>query len=173
MRRASRFLLSVARKGLDCRLWARELFEGYLQEGFADFGYSGSEVFRQSDLQIAALGWLAQHRQFAALVSEFGARVATLDANRLADDPVSALTAVGRHYGLALDPAAVVAGPAFTRHSKSGAAYGVEARRTDYAAAREAYGDEIAKIMVWAEVVAENAGISLEAPNALLPAQAS
>jgi len=164
------FLLSVARKGLECRLWARELFEGYLQEGFADFGYSGSEVFRQSDLQIAALGWLAQHRQFAALASEFGTRVATLDADRLTENPEAALAAVARHYGLTLDSAAVAAGPAFTRHSKSGAAYGMEARRIDYTAAREAYGDEIAKVMVWAKVVADNAGITLEAPNALLPA---
>ncbi len=163
------FLLSVARKGLECRLWARELFEGYLQEGFADFGYSGSEVFRQSDLQIAALGWLAQHRQFAALTHEFGPRVAALDADRLADDPVAALAAVARHYGLALDAAAVAAGPAFTRHSKSGADYGVEARRADYALSREAYGDEIAKVMVWARIVADNAGIALAAPNALLP----
>ena len=164
------FLLSVARKGLECRLWARELFEGYLHEGFAEFGYSGSDVFRQSDLQIAALGWLAQHRQFAALADEFGTRVATLDADRLADHPVAALEAVARHYGLALDAAAVVAGPAFTRHSKSGADYGVEARRADYAAARGAYGDEIAKVMVWAEAVADSAGIVLEGPNALLQA---
>ena len=167
------FLLSVARKGLECRLWARELFEGYMHEGFADFGYSGNEIFRQSDLQIAALGWLAQHRQFAALTAEFGPRVATLDADRLADDPVAALEAVARHYGLALDAAAMAAGPAFTRHSKSGTAYGVEARRADYATAREAYGEEIAKVMTWARVVADTAGIVLEAPNALLPAQSS
>lgn len=167
------FLLSVARKGLECRLWARELFEGFMHEGFADFGYSGNEIFRQSDLQIAALGWLAQHRQFAALTAEFGPRVATLDADRLADDPVAALTAVAGHYGMGLDAAAIAAGPAFTRHSKSGTAYGVEARRVDYAVAREAYGEEIAKVMTWAEVVAGNAGIALDAPNALLQPQSS
>ena len=164
------FLLSVARKGLECRLWARELFEGYLQEGFAEFGYSGGELFRQSDLQIAALGWLAQHRQFAALAEEFGPRVAMLDANQLTNAPVAALEAVGRHYGLMLDSAAVAAGPAFTRHSKSGADYGSEARRADYADAREAYGDEIAKVMVWANAVADSAGMALEAPNPLLQA---
>lgn len=167
------FLLSVARKGLDCRLWARELMEGYLREGFAEFGYSSSDLFRQSDLQIAALGWLAQHRLFAALASEFGERVATLDADRLADDPVAALEAVARHYGLALDAAAVAAGPAFTRHSKSGETYGTQARRADYTAARAAYGEEIAKVMVWAELVADGMGIALEAPNALLTAQSS
>ena len=163
------FLLSVARKGLECRLWARELLEGYLHEGFAEFGYSGGELFRQSDLQIAALGWLAQHRQFAALAGEFGPRVATLDADRLADRPAAALAAVAGHYALDFDAAAVAAGPAFTRHSKSGESYGSEARRADYAAARGAYGEEIAKVMVWAAAVADSAGIALEAPNPLLP----
>ncbi len=164
------FLLSVARKGLECRLWARELFEGYLQEGFAEFGYSGGELFRQSDLQIAALGWLAQHHQFATLAEEFGSRVATLDAERLAGDSLAALEAVARHYGLTLDCVAVAAGTAFSRHSKSGSQYGSEARRADYTAAREAYGDEIAKVMVWANAVADSAGIALEAPNPLLQA---
>lgn len=163
------FLLSVARKGLDCRLWARELFEGYLREGFAEFGYSSADLFRQSDLQIAALGWLAQHRLFAALADEFGPRVATLDADRFTDSPVTALAAIARHYDLALDAAAVASGPAFTRHSKSGADYGTEARRADYAAARGAYGEEIAKVVVWAKAVADSAGIALEPPNALLP----
>ncbi|HUQ13426.1 MAG TPA: hypothetical protein VM055_04040 [Novosphingobium sp.] len=165
------FLVSVARKGLECRAWGRELLEGYLGDGFAPFGFSAQDYFRQTDLQVAALGWLAQHRQFAALAAEFGARFATLDADRLADDPAAAIGAAARHYGLALDAAAVdeiAHGPAFTRHSKSGAAYGPEARARDYDAARTAYGDEIGKVTVWAEAVAASAGIALEPPRPLL-----
>ncbi|HKY81006.1 MAG TPA: hypothetical protein VJM09_05980, partial [Sphingobium sp.] len=44
------FLLSVARKGLWCRLWARELLEGLLQEGMVDLGFEARDYFRQSDL---------------------------------------------------------------------------------------------------------------------------
>lgn len=165
------FLISVARKGLECRAWSRELLEGYLGDGFVPFGFTAQDYFRQTDLQVAALGWLAQHRQFAALASEFGERFATLDANRLADDPAAALRAVVRHYGLALDDDAIDAiarGPAFTQHSKTGAAYGADARARDYDAARAAHGDEIGKVVVWAEAVAASAGIALEPPRPLL-----
>ena len=49
------FLISVARKGLACRLWVRELAESFLREGlFAPLGHDAAALFRQTDLQIAA-----------------------------------------------------------------------------------------------------------------------
>ncbi|MDP3675958.1 MAG: hypothetical protein Q8R44_12835 [Novosphingobium sp.] len=167
------FLISVARKGLDCRLWVRELADGYLTEQyFGPLGLAPHDMFRQTDLQIAASGWLAQHAHFASLAEKLGPdRLRTLDADRLSADPQAALAAAARHYGLALDPQAVAmiaAGPAFTRHSKSGAAYSAQSRSDDYAAARAAHGDEIGKVVIWAEAVAANAGIALTPPNALL-----
>jgi hypothetical protein len=167
------FLLSVARKGLECRLWARELAEGYLTDGFlAPLGLSPAELFRQSDLQVAAAGWLAQHRHFTGLVDKLGPeRLRTLDADRFSADPAPAIAAVAAHYRIALDAAAIteiVSGPAFTRHSKSGAAYSAEARRDDYAAARAAHGEEVGLILRWAGKLAEAAAVSLEAPAALL-----
>ena len=166
------FLISVVRKGLHCRLWVRELLEGYLREGYVDLGFTPEDYFRQSDLQVAAIGWLAQHRHFATLAAKYGAtRIATLDADRMTAEPARAIAAAIAHYGLAADPAAVaeiVAGPAFSRHSKSGAAYTAQQRATEYAQARAAYGEEIDMVVVWAERVAETFGIALTAPNALL-----
>ena len=167
------FLISVARKGLACRAWVRELADGYLTEDyFAPLGLTPHDVFRQTDLQVAASGWLAQHAHFTRLAAKLGpARLRTLDADALNDDPQSALTAAARHYGLALDSQAVseiVAGPAFTRHSKSGADYSAEARSQDYDAARSAYGEEIDTVMVWADAVAASAGIALTPPHPLL-----
>ena len=167
------FLISVARKGLDCRLWVRELADGYLTEQyFAPIGMTAQDLFRQTDLQLAASGWLAQHAHFTRLAGKFGRdRLRTLDADKLSADPQAALAEAARHFGLALDPQAVgemATGPAFTRHSNSGAAYSAQARSDDYAAARAAYGEEIGKVVVWAEAVAANAGIALIAPNALL-----
>ena len=166
------FLLSVARKGLECRLWARELADGYLTEGYlAPLGLGPAELFRQSDLQVAAVGWLAQHRHFTELAAKLGPeRLRSLDADRLSAEPAAAIAATAAHYGLALDSAAldeIVSGPAFTRHSKTGAAYSAQARGEDYAAARAAYGEEIALVMGWAEKVAEVAGVTLEGPNPL------
>ena len=167
------FLISVARKGLGCRLWARELVEGYLTEDYlGPLGLTSHDVFRQTDLQVAATGWLAQNAHFSRLATKIGPdRLRTLDADALTDDPQAALSAAARHYGLALDPQAVAqiaAGPAFTRHSKSGADYSANARRDDYAAARAAYGEEINMVVVWADAVAANVGIALIPPHPLL-----
>lgn len=160
------FLISVARKGLACRLWVRELADGYLTENYlALLGLLPEDIFRQTDLQVAAVGWLAQHAHFTRLATKLGPdRLQTLDADALNDDPQSALAAAARHYGLTLDHRAVseiVGGPAFTRHSKSGADYSGQARRDDYAIARAAYGDEIDKVLAWAKAVAASAGITL------------
>ena len=162
------FLISVARKGLHCRLWVRELLDGYLQEGFvAPLGMGPAEIFRQTDLQVAAVGWLAQHGHFARLAGKLGpGRIATLDAERMTAAPAAAIEAVARHFGLALDPQAATA--AFARHSKSGEAYSPGARASDYAASRTAYGEEVSMVVAWAEKVAEAAGIALDPPCPLL-----
>ena len=66
------FLLSVARKGMWCRLWARELLEGLLQEGMVDLGFEPRDYLRQTDLQVAGVGWLAQQMQFHRIARQFG-----------------------------------------------------------------------------------------------------
>lgn len=162
------FLISVARKGLHCRTWVRELLEGYLRERFVDLGLAAEDYFRLTDLQVAAVGWLAQHQFFAHLAGKVGGRLASLDADRMTADPEAALAAVAAHYGLGLDAAAAAAGPAFRRNSKTGQAYSPQDRSADYAAARAAYGEEIAMVMTWAEAVAANVGLGLTGPNPLL-----
>ncbi|MCA1661561.1 MAG: hypothetical protein LC648_05160 [Novosphingobium sp.] len=167
------FLISVARKGLHCRLWARELAEGYLAEGYlAPLGLGPAEIFRQSDLQVAAAGWLAQHLHFGRLCGKLGPeRLRTIDADAMTADPAGAIGAVSAHFGLGLDRAAasaIAAGPAFARHSKSGQAYSAAARRDDYAAAQSAHREEIAMVLAWAAKVAEAAEVSLDLPDRLL-----
>jgi len=165
-------LVSVVRKGLPCRLWVRELMEGYLKAGLiAPLGLRSEDVFRQSDLQVAAVGWLAQHRLFAALAQRLGpVRLRTLTSEQLTGEPACTLAAAAAHYGLALDPDAIsriAAGPAFTRHSKSGEAFTPDQRRAEYAAARGAHDTEIGMVCAWAAQVAEQAGIAMDAPHPL------
>lgn len=169
------FLISVARKGLPCRLWVRELMVGYLTDGvIAPLGIDAEAMLRQSDLQVAAVGWLAQHRLFGLLADKVGpTRLRSLDADRLTASPEAALTAVATHYGLDFPPgalAAIAKGPAFTRHSKSGAAFTPEDRRAEYAAARAAHADEIDLVLKWADGISASAGIAMEAPFPLLQA---
>ncbi|WP_147159417.1 hypothetical protein [Novosphingobium sediminis] len=167
------FLVSVVRKGLPCRLWVRELLEGYLAAGIvAPLGITREDAFRQSDLQVAATGWLAQHRLFAALAHRIGpGRLRSATSEQLTGDPLRVITAAAAHYGLAMESAAaerIAAGPAFTRHSKSGASFTPDQRRDEYAAARALHAGEIDMILGWAMQVAEQAGIAMDAPNPLL-----
>lgn len=166
------FLVSVVRKGLWCRLWVRELLEGFLTDNIVNLGFAPRDYFRQTDLQVAATGWLAQHALFHQLAGKLGpGRVRTLDSETLTREPLAVLTAATRHYGLNASPAdlaAMAGGPAFTRHSKSGAAFDAAQRAEEYAEARRAHGDEIDKVMVWAQAVAEANGLAMDLPHPLL-----
>lgn len=166
------FLVSVVRKGLWCRLWVRELLEGFLTDNIVNLGFAPRDYFRQTDLQVAATGWLAQHALFHQLAGKLGSgRVRTLDSETLTREPLAVLTAATRHYGLNASPAdlaAMAGGPAFTRHSKSGAAFDAAQRAEEYAEARRAHGDEIDKVMVWAQAVAEANGLAMDLPHPLL-----
>lgn len=165
------FLVSVARKGLWCRLWCRELLEGLLADGIVDLGFEPRDYFRQSDLQVAAVGWLAQHRLFHKLVTHFGpARIATLDSEQLTADPAKVLAAASRHFGLEVPASSISGHPAFATHSKFGGSFDTADRAAEHRAAADAYGDEIEKILVWAESVADTAGISLALSAPLLKA---
>ncbi len=156
------FLLSVARKGLWCRLWCRELLEGQLRDGIVDLGFEMGDYFRQTDLQIAAVGWLAQQKLFHEIARKFGPeRIASLDSERLTAHPGEALRAAASHFGLNSHMSATEAHPAFSRHSKFGGTFNTEDRRGEYALAQQAHGDEIEKVAIWAKAVADSANIGL------------
>lgn len=165
------FLGSIARKGLWGRLWVRELFVKLAREGSMDFGIKGEALLQLTDIQVAALCWLGQQRQFVQLAGRFPDRVRTLDSERLMAAPAAALGALAEHLGLALDAAAIgeiVAGPAFTRNSKTGAAFSAADRAAERSAGLAAHADEVGKVSVWAQQVAEGAAIPLRLPVPLL-----
>ena len=163
------FLLSVARKGMWCRLWARELLESLLLDGMVDLGFEPRDYLRQTDLQAAAVGWLAQHHLFHRMAAHYGAeRVATLDSETLTQDSAAMVASVARHFDLSEQaPTSYAEHPAIGRNSKSGAAFERGERQMDQARAREVYGDEIEKVSEWIRVVGERQGISLQLPLAL------
>ena len=164
------FLGSVARKGMWCRLWVRELLEGYLIDRAVDLGFEAKDYLRQTDLQVAAVGWLAQHALFHGLVARFGGRIATLDSETLTELPEAVLGPVAQHFGLALNSAAareIASGPIFRRHSKFGTDFSPDDRRREQAEANASHGEEIAQVAEWARVVASAAGITMELPNAI------
>lgn len=165
------YLGSVARKGMWGRLWVRELFSKLASDGLVDFGFSAEEYLRQTDLQIAAIGWLAQHRLFAALCRQHPGRVRTLDSETLVARPAAAMLALSRLFGLDLDEAGAeraAAGDAFTRHSKGGESFGREQREAEQRDGAAVHAEEIGKVAIWAEAVANSADVPLTLPDPLL-----
>lgn len=166
------FLGSVARKGMWGRLWVRELMVKLIADDLIDLGFSGDDYLGLTDLQAAAVGWLAQHALFHRLVERFGAeRVRTLGSETLLARPAEAVAALARLYNLRLDAdavAAVATGPAFMRHSKFGQEFDREARAAERRDLEAAHSDEIAKVAVWAEAVAANVGVSMDLKAPLL-----
>lgn len=166
------FLASVAKKGMWGRLWVRELLRGQLRDGFVDLGFDADAYFGQTDLQVAAVGWLAQQASFARLVAAHGpGRVRTLDSEALMAAPADSMSRLAALFGLPLDADridAIVAGPAFARHSKFGTAFGERARADEYRDARAIHGEEIEKVLLWTEAVAAHAGVPMQLGASLL-----
>jgi hypothetical protein len=166
------YLGSIARKGIDGRLWVRNLLLGLLDDKLVDLGFGPRDFIGQTDLQVAAVGWLAQHAIFQGLVQRFGAvRVRTIDSETLMRDPATTMRRLADLYGLPLDAEglrAIVDGPAFTRHSKTGDSFAVADRARELDNTATAHTDEIEKVAYWAEKVAEAAGISMTLPAPLI-----
>lgn len=163
------FLGSIARKEIEGRAWVRELMWKLIQLGQADrFGLSSEELYRQTDLQVAALGWLAQQGLFAEVARASGDSVRTLDSELLTSRPGKAIAGIGEHFALDIDAAAVAAGPAFRRHSKSGDDYGAADRQRERETGLDLHRREIEMVIEWSRRLAEHAGIEMALPSPIL-----
>jgi hypothetical protein len=166
------YLASIARKGMAGRLWARDLFVKLLPEGIlAPLGIAPDDCLGLTDIQVAAVGWLAQQRQFQELAVRLGDRVATLDSERLIARPADAMAALARLFGVALDEEAIaliVDGPIFARDAKTGAGFARGQRAQDAQRGMVLHGEEVEKVAHWARVLADNAGIAMTLPHSLI-----
>lgn len=167
------YLNSIARKGMDGRLWVRDLQVKLLKDRLIDLGFGGEDYLRHTDLQAAAVGWLAQHALFARLIDRFGpGRVRSLSSDVVTSRPREVMVALAELFAVVLDDAAidaVVAGPAFTRHSKNESSFAAADRSAEQRDAAALFGDEIEKVALWAEAVAASAGVPIDLDARLLP----
>lgn len=164
------FLGSIARKGMWGRLWVRELLSRQLAEGMVDLGFEPRDYLLHTDLQAAAVGWLAQHRLFADIARKWPERVRTLDSETLVARPGETMAALAGLFDVALTEAQIasVVADVFARDSKSGQAFASGQRAADQSAAEAIHADEIEKVGSWAEAVAASAGIDMALPAPLL-----
>lgn len=158
----SDFLVSIAKKGLEGRTWVRELFvklraEGRVQKlGFTDLDFLG-----QTDLQIAAMAWLAQQCQFEELIAGTSGRVVSLDSATFMENSEIALRRVAHHFGLNIshDQVTAAMAGAMTRDSKNGRRFNADDRKAEYDRMHGIHGDEIIKVVAWATHISRGANI--------------
>jgi hypothetical protein len=164
------FLASIARKGMDGRLWVRDLVAKQMLEGFGQLGFEPRDHLLHTDLQAAAVGWLAQHQLFGALAARWPERVRTLDSEALIAAPEAHLRAAAALIGLDLGDQAIeaIVGDVFSRNAKDGAAFSAGRRAAEARDGSARHADEIDKVTVWAEAVAAAAGVSLRLPLPLV-----
>ena len=162
------FLASIARKEIEGRAWVRDLMWKLIRLGQAErFGFTDEDLYRQTDLQAAAVAWLGQHALFADAARQHpGFR--TLDSETLLARPRECLEALRVLFELEYDPAEIVRGPAFRMHSKDQSEYSAEQRRQERERGRDLHGREIAMVMQWAEQLAAHCGIAMTLPSPLL-----
>lgn len=164
------FLASIARKGMEGRLWVRDLIAKQLFEGFGQLGFEPRDHLLHTDLQAAAAGWLAQHQLFAALAARWPDRVRTLESEALIARPHEHLAAAAALFGLTLAAEEIdtIVGDVFARNAKDGAKFAPGQRAAAAESGAALHADEIDKVAIWAEAVAKNAGVSLELPLPLV-----
>lgn len=165
------FIGSIARKDMWGRLWVRDLLVKLLREGVVNLGIEGAELLKLTDLQVAAVGWLAQQKQFEQMAKTMPDRIRTLDSETLLARPAETIAAAARLFGLAIDSVAadkIAVGPAFTRNSKTGATFSAADRTAEHEQGLSLHRDEIAMVGRWAQVVAEQFGVPMHLPSPLL-----
>ena len=169
------FLASIAKKGLDGRLWVRVLLLGLTDDKLVALGFGARDYVGLTDLQVAAVAWLAQQALFADLVTRFGVqRVRTLNSEVLTGRSAEVMAALATLFAMPLSDAAVndiVAGEAFTRHSKIDTRFVADDRAIEHRDAAAIHAEEIEKVAIWAAAVARNAGVGMTAPAPLLAAR--
>lgn len=160
------FLASLADKGLPGRLGGRKMFIGLRNSGAADFGFGDKALFELGDLQLAAAAWLAIHAVLQEVAGRHApSRARATDSERLIAAPARTLAAIAAYFGIRLDAEAIVAGPRFSVHAKSGEPYDARRRRDALRVAEAAHRGEIELVVGWTRQVAEAVGLTMDLPG--------
>ena len=174
--RLPKFLDSIARKGLEGRIWSRRLYLHNNDYISLDLGLDSRQMYELSDLQVAALAWLLHRRHFAmALASPAGERMRTLDADTFNSARDETIAATAGFFDIALSDEqvhAIAAGPVFERHSKYGTDF-AETVATEAAAAVSTVTEaEIGYVAQWIDQIVAGFRLSMPESNSLLSARA-
>jgi hypothetical protein len=145
------FVLSMAGQGRAGFAYVRDRFRSLAADGHPAGAWPPSELFRLTDLELAALVWRMQMDALEAASARLGDRARSLDCKVLLEQPDQVLPRVDAFFGLGLGRerlAAVVAGPLFRRDAKHpGQAFDARARGEQRARLRAQLGDDLPGVL--------------------------
>lgn len=165
------FLASIARKGMWGRLWARELLSRQLVDGLvAPFDFVTRDHILHTDLQSAAVGWLAQHKLFTETAKRWPDRVRTLDSEVLVARPAESIERIADLFELKLSAhqIAQIVATEFSRNAKDGATFAAGQRDANRELSMAQHKEELDKVCIWANTVAQAIGLDMNLPAPLL-----
>lgn len=160
------FLRAVARRGLEGRMFARQLFRQFAPVNPLEAGFNGDDALIHSDLQIAAQAWLMQTSFMEQLARRFGtSRVRVLNGESLLADPAGTLVQVAKFLdlGLGAETAQSIAqGSVFQEHAKElGRPFNAAAQKQQYDEAGQQHREELMMAKHWARALAIRCGAPL------------
>lgn len=167
------FLRAIARRGLEGRIYARELFHQFAPVIPLEAGFS-EDAMLLADLQIAAQAWLMQASFMESVAKRLGtSRVRVLNSDTLLENPKGTLCAAGAFFNLKMTPEiaqSVAEGPVFQEHAKElGRPFNAEAQRAQYDDAGVVHREELMMTKDWARALAIRSGAPLVLEETLRP----
>ncbi len=169
------FLRSLAAKNMWGRIWARENMIGIMDDGDLIGGFTSADLLRLTDIQVAAVAWLSEHARFAKMIDQFGGdRIKSLDSEVFLRNKQATIARISSFFTLNLGEKQIdriVAGPAFTQHSKDFSKFDTTARLDQHSNVQDSNGEEIDMVVQWAAAVADSQNLSLDLPAPLLSSQ--
>jgi hypothetical protein len=152
------FLRAIARRGLEGRIFARQLFRQFAPVNPLEASVH-DDALLHSDLQIAAQAWLMQASFMEQLAKHFGMnRVRVLESKSVLADPAGTLSHLGAFFDFDL-PAntaqAIAESPVFQEHAKElGRPFNAAAQKQQYDDTGRAHREELMMAKNWARALA-------------------
>lgn len=148
------FLISLLKKGESGRAFARSLFLVLEMDGRTDKPWSDRDLFKLTDLQIAALAWRLQIAELAAGAAALGpGRAVALNFASFLDQPEGVLAALDAWFGAGLGEAGVrrvLDGPLMRTDAKQrGRPMSVEMRKAQAERLEDQFGAELDRLVQW------------------------
>lgn len=157
------YLGSIADKKLWGRRWVRDLLGKQITDGLVDLGFETRDFFLMSDLQVAAVGWLAQDALFQRLNAAMPDRVMLLNCDDLTEHPGRTLQAIGTLFSVDGDALAEAADGDLAKNAKTGSAMQPGERRSLRRQRHSLHREEIDMVVEWARAVFAARGMTMSA----------